>query len=215
MAGLWGKRKTDWKFYVDVLLFLSVVGLALIGLLLGFVLPKGSAAPDQSKYFLGLHRHAWGDIHLYLGLAFIVLGILHVVLGWSWFKGKARALFPRQWRAALAATPVAALLLVVAFWGVWVQGPQEYAEHDTSSPGDGTDEHGHRVASSGGVTITGQMSLREVEKATGVPARHITRKLGLPADLSLDEPLRQLVHAHGLSVEDVRDVVAAAARQDR
>ena len=92
-------KKTELRFYIDAFLFISIVGIVLIGFLLGFVLPEGPAASEDSKYFLGLHRHAWGDIHLYLGVAFTVLAALHVILGWNWVKGKARQLFRRGWTA--------------------------------------------------------------------------------------------------------------------
>ena len=205
MASLWRRRKTDLKFWVDVLLFLSAVGLVVIGLLLGFVLPKGPAAPEQSKVFLGLHRHAWGDLHLYLGLAFTAFGVLHVVLGWSWVKGKTKSLFPRRWAPALVSMPVAALLLLVGLWGASRQGPPKYTEHG------GDHAPGHERVRGQATVITGRMTLREVEAATGFPARQVVDRLGLPADVSLDAPLREITHAHGLSVQDVRALVAPGA----
>ena len=58
-------KKTDWQYLVDTLLFLCIVGIVFIGFLMGLFLPQGPAAPESAKYFLGLHRHQWGNIHLY------------------------------------------------------------------------------------------------------------------------------------------------------
>ena len=66
--------RTDWKYAVDTLMFLCVLGLVATGLLMAFVIPEGRVETGQSKYFLGLHRHQWGDIHLDLSLAFTEIG---------------------------------------------------------------------------------------------------------------------------------------------
>ena len=77
-------KKTNWKYLVDTILFICIVGLAVIGFILGFVVPKGPAVSESAKYFLGLHRHQWGDIHLYLGILFTAMAILQLVLAWDW-----------------------------------------------------------------------------------------------------------------------------------
>jgi uncharacterized protein DUF4405 len=62
------------------------------GLLLGFVIPVGRAA-QREKYFLGLHRHGWVDMHLYLALLFIVLVVIHLGLQWKWIVQSTRQNF--------------------------------------------------------------------------------------------------------------------------
>jgi len=61
----------------------------------GLVLPKGPSAPESSQYFWRLHRHQWGNIHFHLSIAFTVFVIIHLILSWSWIKGKARSLFKK------------------------------------------------------------------------------------------------------------------------
>ena len=51
--------KTDWKYIVDTLMFLCMVGIVLIGLLMGFVIPEGRLGPGQSKFFLVLLSFLW------------------------------------------------------------------------------------------------------------------------------------------------------------
>ena len=121
--------RTDWKYLVDTLLFLCIVGIAFIGLLLGLVIPKGPKAAESAKYFLGLHRHQWGNIHFYLSLAFIILVIIHIVLSWSWIKGKARQAFKKGWKAVLAMTATSSILVVFLFWIFYPRVPGAYEGH--------------------------------------------------------------------------------------
>ncbi len=111
-------KESDWRYIVDALLFVCLVGMTFIGILLGLVIPAGPAAAETAKYFLGLHRHQWGNIHGYVSIAFVVLMAVHLILSWKWIKAKTRQIFKRRATAALlaiAALPFAVLLL---FW-VW------------------------------------------------------------------------------------------------
>ena len=121
--------RTDWKYLVDTLLFVCIVGIAFIGLLLGLVIPKGPKAAESAKYFLGLHRHQWGNIHFYLSIAFIILVIIHIVLSWSWIKGKARQAFKKRWKAVLTMTAASSILVVFLFWVFYPKVPGAYEDH--------------------------------------------------------------------------------------
>lgn len=222
--------RTDWKYIVDTLMFLCMVGIVLIGLLIGFVIPEGRLGPGQSKYFLGVHRHQWGDIHLYLSLAFTVLVVVHVVLAWSWTKGKAKGLFGKAWKVVIGLTVVAAVLVPLIFWLAAPKNDPAYAEF-----GEGKGEQGRRVldgdrhlqeplnkaaseAPAGAPAegaITGRMTLREVEEATGVPAKDIAARLGLPVDASLDETLGHLRQTYAFEIQAVRDAVAKLLEEKR
>ncbi|MBN2265253.1 MAG: DUF4405 domain-containing protein, partial [Candidatus Aminicenantes bacterium] len=120
--------RTDWKYVVDTLLFLCFLGLAAVGLLMAFVIPEGRVEIGQSKFFLGLHRHQWGDIHLFLSLAFMALAVVHIVLAWSWVKGKARALFGRAWKAGIGLTVLAACAVPLVFWLALSKNDPAYAD---------------------------------------------------------------------------------------
>ena len=104
-------KKSDWQYIVDALLFICTTGVAIIGLLMGLVIAKGPQSSESAKYFLGLHRHQWGNIHFYLSISFVVLVIIHLILSWSWIKGKARQLFHRGWAAGLVLTTAVPWLL--------------------------------------------------------------------------------------------------------
>ena len=75
--------KTFIKYYVGMLLFIDLFAMAVIGFLLRLIIPAGRLAHGE-KYFLGLHRHTWVDIHLYLALLFVLLVICHIWLNWTW-----------------------------------------------------------------------------------------------------------------------------------
>ena len=252
--------RTDWKYTVDTLMFLCLVGIVLIGLLMGFVIPEGRLGPGQSKYFLGVHRHQWGDVHLYLSLAFAALIIVHIVLAWSWTRGKAKGLFGRFWKGAMALSVVAAVLVPAVFWLAASKNDPAYAEFgeghgqqgrrvvesgrpalepldqaastasagaaaETRDPGGeapaAPEVHGDKIvagrqeAGTAEAVITGKMTLREVERATGIAAKDLAAKVGLPADVSLDETLGRLRQAYGFEMQAVRDAIAEILKAKR
>lgn len=97
---------------IDSLLFTTCGAIIFIGLLLGFVIPTGNAPPQQ-KYLWELHRHDWGEIHLYLALSFLGLLIVHLILHWSWIKGCAAKYFPKpSYLWVFAVAPFALVLLI-------------------------------------------------------------------------------------------------------
>jgi len=123
--------RTDWKYLIDTLMFLCILGIVAIGLLMALVIPEGRVGPGQSKYFLGLHRHQWGDIHLYLSLAFAALVLVHLILAWSWIKGKASCLFGKAWKAAVGLTVLAAVTVPLVFWLAASKNDPAYAAFGT------------------------------------------------------------------------------------
>ncbi len=59
-----------------------------------------------------------------------------------------------------------------------------------------------------GILITGRMTLYDIENETGVPARKIADKLGLPSNAPLNESLGRLRKRYLFTMQDVRDAVA-------
>lgn len=81
--------KSAWHRVLNLLLYLSFCFMAGTGLLLWIALPpmarrRRRAGEDVETEFLSLSRHEWGDLHLYVGLAFIAMIALHLVLNWTW-----------------------------------------------------------------------------------------------------------------------------------
>lgn len=111
------QRKPSWKSLgsrgLNLLLWLGFCGLAGTGLLLALRLPPGSRGGRGLSAF-GLDRHDWGDVHTWIGYAFVALILVHLLLHWRWlwqFASRRRAL---PMLAGLGAGLVLMLALVFA-----------------------------------------------------------------------------------------------------
>jgi DNA-binding transcriptional MerR regulator len=58
------------------------------------------------------------------------------------------------------------------------------------------------------IVITGQTTLTQAEKATGIPAKTIASELRLPSNVSSDDTLGRLRKKFGFSLLEVRDVIS-------
>ena len=93
-------KKNTLKYFIDTLLFIDISSIAVLGFLLGFVIPKGEAH-SSNKYFLGLHRHEWGDIHLCLSLFLLALLVFHIWFNWTWIVQSTKHYFGTHWEKFL------------------------------------------------------------------------------------------------------------------
>jgi hypothetical protein len=110
--------RTTLRYTLDAALYAFVSAVFVVGLILAVVVPRG---PGGNKDFLGLHRHAWADIHLYLSLVFITLCVLHLLLNWGWIRRATRLLFgglrdPHRSRIAIAMLALSWLPLLFICW---------------------------------------------------------------------------------------------------
>ena len=126
-------NKNSWKYLVDTLLFICIFGLAFIGILMAFFLAEGPTINDQSKYFLGLHRHQWGDIHLILSLVFIALVIIHLILAWNWVKGQSRCMFKDKAPLIIGFTVLVSILTIFVFWVFMPKNSPVYSNYGRRS----------------------------------------------------------------------------------
>ena len=102
------------KYIIDACLFVNMAAIALLGLLLGFVIPRGGGPTHGS--FLGLGRHDWGDIHLYLSIVLLCFLAAHIWQNWSWVKGATQRYFGTAWRRALWSLCAASAGLLIIMW---------------------------------------------------------------------------------------------------
>jgi hypothetical protein len=108
-------KRNDWLFLVNALLFVDICSIAALGLLLAFVIPSGHGS-FGANYFLGVHRHAWGDFHLYLSLTLLVLVFVHLWLNWKWIVQTTRRYFGDYWKKALGWLSCAWLPILIIGW---------------------------------------------------------------------------------------------------
>ena len=125
------------NFLIDAWMFLCMAAIAGIGFLIKYVLIPGKEAwavygKKVELSWIGLDRHAWGTVHLYL--AFLLLGLLflHIILHWQMIIG----LFHRCILAANLRSEVAILFIILCasllFFPFFIQ-----PEVDDGEPGKG------------------------------------------------------------------------------
>jgi hypothetical protein len=108
-------NKNTLKYALDIALFIEICSVAVVGLLLAFVIPEGRSGPGE-KYFLGLHRSGWEDIHRYLSLLFLVLLICHLALNWRWIVQTTKHTFGDKWKNALLVISGAWIIVLIIAW---------------------------------------------------------------------------------------------------
>ncbi len=106
-------KKTDWQYMVVTLIFMCIIGMAIIGFLRGLIISKDFTA---SENVLNLRCHYWGNIHFYLSIAFAVLSIVYIILSWSWIKDKGSQLFRRGWAVMIILITVIFFLVLLLLW---------------------------------------------------------------------------------------------------
>ncbi len=97
-------------------MLLCMAAIAGIALLMKFVLVPGYQrweiyGRNVELLFWGLDRHRWGTVHLYIGLFFITLLVLHIVLHWASLVAIFCKLIPNPLTRKVVAV---ALILVIA-----------------------------------------------------------------------------------------------------
>jgi hypothetical protein len=98
---------------LNLMLWLNVCALTGTGMLLAWRLPPGSRG-GRGLSALGLDRHGWGDIHMWLGYAFGALILVHLAVHWRWlwqFASRRRA-WPMLAGLGLGLLLVVALILL-------------------------------------------------------------------------------------------------------
>lgn len=191
-------RKPTRNLIVDSLAFTGFLLLTTTGVLMRYVLPPGSG---RRAAIWGLDRHGWGELHFWIAVGLLLVLALHLVLHWRWILSVVRGR-PREGSglrvglgltglAALVALALAPLLTPVERIGAGSRGG-EYAGHLGSGP----------------ETVRGELTLRELEAQTGVPAEHVLRELGLPEEVPRDERLGRLRRQYGFDMAVLRRIVA-------
>lgn len=237
-------KNSDWRYLVDALLFICLGGMTVIGILMGFVIPTGSVSSESSKYFLGLHRHQWGNIHAYLSIAFVVLTIIHIILNWKWVTVRTSQIFKKRAAPILILAVCVPFLVLLVFWLFTPKDAAKYGEYGTETPERGrfyrtvptesapiageptgkqekpaedesqlepetredtSEGEDHRAV--GFLLITGRQTLYDIERETGISARSIADRLGLPSSAPLNETLGRLRRHYGIEIQTVRDLV--------
>ena len=96
-------KRSTLNFIIDMLSFISLLGLAGTGFIIKYTLPPGSGGKgrllhdghggEHIKELWSMTRHEWGGIHFYIAAFFIILMLVHIILHWNWIKNYFKSLF--------------------------------------------------------------------------------------------------------------------------
>ena len=101
------------KYFVDVSMYIVLSSIAILGLLMEFVISSGQSA---NKYFLGIHRHDWGELHFFLGLLFLVLLSVHIYFNWPFILQSTRNQFGEKSKNVLVGIGTAWIGILFIAW---------------------------------------------------------------------------------------------------
>lgn len=106
---------------IDIVMFVVMAALAVIGFLIRYTLISGVERWEKFGHnvemtVLGLDRHEWGFIHLVLGILLAVLLVLHIIFHWRQIICLFRRLTPGQSKryALVAGLAIMSLFILVA-----------------------------------------------------------------------------------------------------
>ncbi len=216
------------NFIVDLLSYIGFVLLLGTGLILQYILPHGSgriisegtgrASGERLITTLwGMTREQWGQIHFWIAAAILLVLLFHLILHWRWIVcvlGKRKR--PSDANGGRAALGIAGMFGILALILLPFLTPTEEATRsqllELTKVQDSLDtekalEPDTNETKAHDKSITGSMSLMEVQDKTGVSYTFILKELGLPEDISPDMKLGRLKKTYGFSVEDVRGIV--------
>jgi hypothetical protein len=143
--------------------------------------------------------------------------IIHILFSWKWIKGKSQQVFKQRWNKALISIAIGSILLLFIFWALYPRVPGAYEEYGGRATQQRLSDAGippseEKIFYEDGsvyVVISGQTTLKQAEKATGIPAKTIAAELDLPLNVSTDDTFGRLKKKYGFSLLEVRDVISA------
>jgi hypothetical protein len=191
-------KRANLPMIIDAAAFFGFVVLTTTGVLLRYILPPGSG---RRSTIWGLDRHEWGTVHFWIAVAFFSILAIHLALHWRWVRNVVTGR-PREGSGLRASLGIVGLAAGIALAASPLLAPVERDVPTSGAPSPGGDH-------TDGIAIHGSMTLKDVETATGVPAAHLIRALGLPESTSVDEQLGHLRRTHGFQMNDVREAVKA------
>ena len=189
-------KRTNLNFIIDVIAFIGFVMLTTTGVLIRYILPPGSGRYSTIWSF---DRHQWGDLLLWISIVFFSVLTVHLVLHWRWIMCVVTGR-PREGSGFRVGLGIVGLTTVIALALSPLLTPVE--RDFTRRKASFSSNHKY-----GDISITGSMTLKEVEKTTGVPARYIVQSLKLPESISTDEKLGRLKRIYNFEIHAVREII--------
>jgi hypothetical protein len=235
--------KVKVNFIIDAIMFVLMGFLAGIGLLIKYVLVSGEErwiqyGRNADIRFWGLDRHQWGDIHLYVAIALIILLVLHIVLHWNMivclYK---RIIGNRKVRILCGLTFMIVTLLMVLFpYFIRVEtseldsGRERFQNLSMKENDLSIDESIQKTKPEKekvklvadvqekekelhhhidpSIEVKGLMTLSEVSRKYNVPSEYIKQKLNIPLSTSNSSKLGHLRKQYGFTMSEIELIIA-------
>ena len=229
---------------VDALSFAAFLLVTSTGVVLRYILPRGSgdiagrgtgrmAAEKTVATIWGMTRAQWGDIHFWLSVILMAVLAVHLFVHWQWIacviKGK-----KKEESGIRAALGFIGLICLVVFAVVPVLTPavetprKEFRQAQETVQNPPAEEKAVQVKPAAEEVqqatrhhdrsmpdIQGSMSLQEVSDKSGVPVKVLIDRLGLPEHTSPNQRMGRLVRRYSIDMDKVRDVIAGYCRQSK
>lgn len=114
-------QKARVNFIIDAAMLACGAALAGIGFLMKFVLIPGKErfavyGRNVDLFFLGIGRHEWGTLHLWLAVCLAGLLAGHIFLHLGWITGMARNMIAGRMAGTIMAAAFLVLCLVLALF---------------------------------------------------------------------------------------------------
>ena len=231
-------NKTKLNFVMDALLFLDFSAMIGIGLMIKYVLLTGEQKKEIfgvnfEQTFLGLNRHGWGNIHLYLGFIFLGLILLHIIIHWSLIVAMFKKFFERfrmKKSIAFLFTSVCFLLIVVPLFILPVNGKmgneQSDIEHENQLPSENfhkkntkdkisQNEFNTEAREETKLTIRGYMSIADVCTNFNIPSEYLKEKIGVSSVISNNTALSTLRKQYGIKMREIKNIIIKYTNQHK
>jgi len=244
----WLKDKAKLNLVIDVIMLVLLMAIAGLGFLIKYVLVPGYKRielynGDVELYYIGLTRHEWGSIHLWLSFFFLFLMLLHIILHWKMIKGIFSHMVTSNASRIVIAVFIGTLALFFALAPLFVkpvvepfQGKHAHShtarqlveEPDTIVQDDihvvlekqqttnrlhKNQKENHKEHSHAELEIYGYMTLEDAAQKYSIPVVELTKALNIPFSQSF-EKIGQLKKRYGFEMQELKDIVLKITGND-
>ena len=234
--GIMSISKCKLNLLIDVVLVLLLMAMSGLGLLIKYVLVPGFKrnvlyGSEVELYFMGLDRHQWGTVHLWVGFAFLLLILIHVILHWKMIGCIFRRMVVNRVARIALVVSLVLLMLLLGLAPLFlkpriVHNSVQHSQHRNIKTEPGiitestfkvqlnheTKRHaGRNKTHSTHKTLhewgsTGTMTLAEVAAKYDIPVEKLAKALGVPSAMSTQK-IGRLKRAYGFETETLKNEI--------
>jgi len=232
--------KSNINFLIDAFLLVIFSAMIGIGFMIKYVLLTGEQKTEKfganfEQTILGLDRHGWGDIHLYLGFVILGLLVLHIIFHWKMIIAMFGKFFEKihlQRTTAVIFLSLCFLFIISPFFIKPQNGAiqnkhfikrlkesqaQNHINNDKRiqylAKNELNKEHLHQSHNQKVLNIRGYMSIAELCATHNIKSSNLKEKLGLPASLTDVTRLSTLRKQYGIKMSHIEEVITQTKKR--